>query len=330
MAKEEKKKEEGWGKYILTQKIREKFSNRLLTDDESDKLMVSSSTLLEGIHFSMVYFPLKHLGYKSVLSAIAGIYNKRGKPETLIVNLGMSSRYTVEDTEVIIEGIDFACLNYDLRIAELNVDSSLTGLTLSITATGSPDRSLSSVPVPAATDLLCVTGDLGAAYMGLQLLERERRVFEETGGAQPQLEGFEYVIGRQLKPEIPTDIFDELRKQKAKPTSVRVLREGLASDLIGLSKRHNLGCRVYHDKIPYIRETATAGNEFGIDPLISALSGGDDYELLLSFPVTHFEKLKVIDKLSIVGHFTGRDEGYSLSLQDNSLAELKALGWDGA
>ncbi|HUS85727.1 MAG TPA: AIR synthase related protein [Bacteroidales bacterium] len=329
MAKKEKKAEQGFGKYLLTQRIKEKFSNNFLTGDASDKILISTSVLFEGVHFSMVYFPFKHLGYKSVISAIAGIYSKRGKPENLIVNIGMSTRYTVEDIETIIEGIDYACLNYDLKMADLNIDSSLTGLTLSITATGSTGKNFNSVSVPTATDLLCVTGDLGAAYMGLQLLERERRVFEETGGAQPQLKGFEYVVGRQLKPEIQTDIFDELRKQKIKPTSVRVLKEGLASDLIGLSKRYNLGCRLYHDKIPYLQETVTAGNEFGIDPLISALNGGEDYELLLSFPVTDFEKLKETENLSIVGHFTCKDEGYSLSLQDGSQAELKAQGWDG-
>lgn len=328
MGADKKKEEQGYGKYILISKIKEKFGKNFLTDDIGDKLLVSTSVMLEGIHFNMVYFPLKHLGYKSVINSIAGIYSKGGKPENLIINMGVSTRYTVEDIETIIEGIDFACLNYDLKIAELNIDSSLTGLTLSITVTGSLIKSLNSVTIPLDTDLLCVTGNLGGAYMGLQLLERERKVFEETKGAQPQLEGFEYVIGRQLKPEIGTDIFDKLKKSGITPTSVRVLKEGLASDLIGLSKRYDLGCRVYHEKVPYVQETSRAGDEFGIDPLISALNGGDDYEILFSVDINDYNKIEEMDNISVIGHFSPASEGYSLSLQDNSLTELKAQGWE--
>ncbi|MCD4770298.1 MAG: thiamine-phosphate kinase, partial [Bacteroidales bacterium] len=195
--KDKKPEEQAYGKYVLIKKLKEKFAHNILPDEKADKLLVSTSVLLEGIHFNMVYFPLKHLGYKSVINSIAGIYSKAGKPENLFINLGLSSRYKVEDIEEIFEGFDFACNNYDLKIAEINVDSSLTGLTLSITSTGDYNTALKSPANPSQTDIICVTGNLGGAYMGLQLLERERKVFEETKGAQPQLEGFEYVIGRQ-------------------------------------------------------------------------------------------------------------------------------------
>lgn len=327
MPDKDKKQEQAFGKYILIEKLKEKFAQNILPDEKADNLIVSTSVMLEGIHFSMVYFPLKHLGYKAVISSLAGIYSKGGKPENLFINLGLSSRYKVEDIEEIFEGFDFACNNYDLKIAEINVDSSLTGLTLSITSTGDYNTALKSPANPSQTDIICVTGDLGAAYMGLQLLERERKVFEETQGAQPQLEGFEYVIGRQLKPEIDIDIFDKLKKSGITPTSVRVLKEGLASDLIGLSKRYDLGCRIYHNKVPWDQETSKAGNEFGIDPLISALNGGDDYVVLFTVDVNDYNKIEELDNISIIGHFSPADEGYNLSLQDDSLTELKAQGW---
>ncbi len=328
MADKDKKQEQAFGKYILIENLKKKFSDNMVSADKADNIIVSTSILLEGIHFSMVYFPLKHLGYKAVISSLAGIYTKNGKPENLIINLGIGARHRVEDIEEIFEGVDFACKNYNLKIAEINIDSSLTGLTIAVTTTGDYDTTLKSTTTPTPTDLLCVTGDLGSAYMGLQLLERERKVFEETKGAQPRLEGFEYVIGRQLKPEIDIDLFNKIKETGVIPTSVSVLKDGLASDLISLSKRYDLGCRIYHDKVPYVQETANAGNEFGIDPLISALNGGDDYEILFSVNVNDFEKIKEIEKISVIGHFTPAEEGYSLSLQDNSLAELKAQGWE--
>ncbi len=328
MAKKNNDQEEGYGKHILIEKIRGKFGDIFLPPEESEKIIISSYTLLEGIHFSLVYFPLKHLGYKSVISSAAGIYDKGGKPEALFVNIGVSSRFTVEDIETIIEGIGLACTRYNLSIAGLNIDSSLTGLTISITSTGSRDDEPGVLKgIPSPTDLICISGDLGAAYMGLQLLERERRVFEETGGSQPQLKGYEYVIGRQLKPEINISLLDDIKNRGLTPTSVRVVKEGLASDLIGLARRYNLGYRLYHDKIPYEQETADAGKEFGIEPLISALNGGEDYEFVFTFPVSDFDELKKIDMLGIAGHMTAPEEGYSLSLQDGSLAEIKAQGW---
>ncbi len=328
MEENDKKQEQGFGKYKLIEKIKEKHPDTFLATIEADKILVSTSVLLEGIHFNLVYFPLKHLGYKAVISSIADIYSKKGKPEFITVNIGISSRFTYDDVETIIEGIELACQNYSLKIAELNIDSSLTGLTLALTTTGTPDSSLNSEISTSETDIVAVSGDLGAAYMGLQLLERERKVFEDTGGAQPQLEGKEFVIGRQMKPEIEISIFEKIADAGIVPSSIRVLKEGLASDLIGLANKHQLGCRLYHEKIPFVQETSDAGNEFGIEPLIAALSGGDDFEIMFTFPVKDFEKLSKIEGLSIIGHMTPENEAFTLSLQDNSLAELKAQGWE--
>lgn len=329
MAKQEERQEKGYGKYTLTEKIREKFPEIFIDPFGQSLPMVSTAILLEGIHFSLVYFPLKHLGYKAVLSSIAGIYSRGGKPESIMVSLGIGSRYGMEDIESLIEGVEIACRNYDLKVSDLNLDSSLTGLTLAITASGSADsRLMTPGVVPTETDLVVVTGDLGAAFMGLQLLERERKIYEETGGAQPALEGFEYVIGRQLKPEIWTEAFEKIHKAGIKPTSVRIIREGIASDLIGLARSSKLGCRLYHDKIPYTEECSAAGKEFGIEPLIAALSGGDDFEIMFTFPVTDFEKIKSLEGFSLAGHLTPAGEGNTLALQDGSLAELKAQGWE--
>ena len=328
MSDKEKKKEQGYGKYILIEKLKNKFAGSFLSDRDSDNILVSTSMLLEGIHFSLVYFPLKHLGYKSVISSVSGIYSKGGKPETISVNIGIGNRFNYDDIETLVEGIEIACQNYELKMSGLNIDSSLTGLTISVTASGIPDPRLKSETLAAETDIVCVTGDLGAAFMGVKLLERERKVFEETGSTQPQLEGMEYVIGRQLKPELDTDIISKLSEYELKPTSVKIISEGLASDLIALARKNRMGCRLYHNKVPYARETADAGKEFNIEALIAALSGGDDYEFLFTFSVQDFDKVNDLDDLILVGHFTPEDEAYTLSLQDNSLAELKAQGWE--
>lgn len=328
MEETDKNTERGFGKYVLISKIKEKHPLTFLESEEADMVLTSTSVLLEGIHFNLVYFPLKHLGYKAVISSIADIYSKNGLPEYISVSIGISSRFSYEDVETIIEGIEVACKNYNLKVADLNIDSSLTGLTLAVTASGSSDNTFADSSATSDTDIIAVSGDLGAAFMGLQLLERERKVFEDTGGGQPQLEGKEYVIGRQMKPEIDITLLDTIKKAGLNPTSIKVLKEGLASDLIGLAAKYQLGCRLYHEKIPYTQETSDAGNEFNIEPLIASLSGGDDFEFMFSFSVNDFEKIKDIEKLTIVGHFTPQNEGNTLALQDNSLAELKAQGWE--
>lgn len=326
MAEKEQPSEQGFGKYTLVNDLKSKY--KTVFDGEISGHPVSGILYLEGIHFNLMYFPLKHLGYKAVVNSIADLFCLGLHPRSITVNMGVSVRFRKEDIETIVEGISLACERYSLKISSLDISSSLTGLAVSISAFGSRDDVPERV-VPEPTDLLCVTGDLGAAYMGLQLLERERRVFEETGGTQPKLEGFEYVIGRQLKPELKVSLLDNLRDNEITPGIIRTVIDGLASELLHISNTAGLGSRIYHDKLPVDRDTAAAGRELGFEPLIAALNGGDDFEFVFATPVKEYEKIENIEGISIIGHLAPQEEGNSLVLQDGSLAEIKAQGWEG-
>ena len=323
MPEKDKSGEQGFGKYILIKEIQNKHKS--LFDINVSENYVSGILYLEGIHFNLMYFPLKHLGYKAVVNSIADLYCRGQLPESIMVQMGVSVRFKKEDIESLVEGISLACERYSLKISTLDISSSLTGLTLGISAFGTTGD-LSKRVVPESTDLVCVTGDLGAAYMGLQLLERERRVFEE-GGTQPKLKGFEYVIGRQLKPELKTSLLDKVRNNEIPLGLIRTVRDGLASELLHISSTTGLGCRIYHDKLPVDRDTASAGRELGFEPLIAALNGGDDFEFVFTVPVKEHEKIEGIEGINIIGHLVPQEEGNSLVLPDGSLAELKAQGW---
>jgi thiamine-monophosphate kinase len=325
MPEKEESKKEGLGKYILINELRQKYTD--VFDEPGSESAVSDMLYLEGIHFSLVYFPLQHLGYKAVLDSIADIYCRNLVPDSISVRIGVSTRFKRDDIENIIEGMSVACKRYSLKISSLDISSSLTGLALAIASHGGKAGGL-IYEKPTETDLICVTGDLGAAFLGLQLLERERQVFESTGGAQPRLEGFEYVIGRQLKPELNTGLLGELKKEGVGTGIMRVIRDGLASELIHISGEAGLGCRIYHDRLPIARDTAAAGKELGFEPLIAALNGGDDFEFLFTVPVNQHEKIEKMEGVSIIGHLVPQDQGNSLVLQDGSLAELKAQGWE--
>jgi thiamine-monophosphate kinase len=328
MAKQEKKESAGSGKYVVIQKLKEKLSAITPSENEKSSIYTNTSLLLEGIHFSLVYFPLTHLGYKAVVSAISGIYNKGGVPGSVSVNLGISTRHKIEDIETLFEGVDFACKKFNLKLTDIYVESSLTGLTLAVTSTGGPSAYIDKVSEIGDNDLICVTGDLGAAYMGLNILERERKVFEETGGAQPLLKGYEYAIGRQLKPDIPVKALAQLREKGIKTTTLKVTRDGLSSDMISLCREYSKGCRLYIDKIPVSIETEKIAEELGIEPVISALNGGDDFDFLFTVPITESEKVLSIEGISVIGHLTGMGDGCNLVLQDGSLSELRAPGWE--
>jgi len=326
MSEKEQSSEQGFGKYTLINELRNKY--KPVFDIDVPGHPVSGILYLEGIHFNLMYFPLKHLGYKAVINSIADLYSKGLAPRSLTVNLGVSVRFKKEDIETLVQGVSLACERYSVKISSLDISSSLTGLAIGISAFGSTGAD-SKRMVPEATDLVCVTGDLGAAYMGLNLLERERRVFEDTGGTQPKLEGFEYVIGRQLKPELKISLLDKLRDNEVTLGIIRAVRDGLASELLHISDIAGLGCRIYHDKLPIDRDTVAAGRELGFEPLIAALNGGDDFEFIFTSPVKEHEKIENIEGISIIGHLAAQEEGNSLVLQDESLAELKAQGWEG-
>jgi thiamine-monophosphate kinase len=290
--------------------------------------LVTTDLMLEGIHFNLIYNPLKHLGYKSVIRAISDIYAMNGTPGQLLVALGLSSRFSVEDTDELYEGIRLACEKYSVDLAGGDMTSSLTGLTIGVTAIGTADRdNLVMRKGAGPNDLICVTGDFGASYMGLQVLERERKLFSRDKTDQPDLSGFEYIIGRQLKPEFPLPVLDDLRHAGIVPTSMIDVTDGLASDLMHVCKLSGTGCRIFSNKIPVDHETARVAEEFNMDPLVPALNGGEDYELLFTVPLEIYDKVETIKQVKVIGHITPMESGNYLIGEGGTEIELKARGW---
>lgn len=297
-------------------------------DSGKNLTLVSTDLLLEGIHFNLIYTPLKHLGYKAVLRGISDIYAMNGTPGQILISLGISSRFTVEQIDEFYEGINLACEKYKVDLAGGDTTSSLTGLTIGITAIGTVSNDkLISRNGARPNDLICITGDFGASYMGLQLLERERKLFEKEKVAQPDLSGFEYAVGRQLKPEFPVSVLEELKKHDILPTSMIDVSDGLASDLIHICKLSDTGCRIFAGKIPIDYETSRIAEEFNIDPIIPALNGGEDYELLFTVPLEMFEKIKLLEAVKVIGHITPSGSGNYLVGEGGSEIELSAQGW---
>lgn len=290
--------------------------------------LVSTDLFLEGIHFNLIYTPLKHLGYKAVVRGISDIYAMNGTPGQILIALGISSKFSVEQVEELYEGINLACEKYKVDLVGGDTTSSLTGLTIGITALGIVEKeSLIKRNGAGANDLICVTGDFGAAFMGLQLLERERKLFEKEKIAQPDLSGFEYTIGRQLKPEFPVSTLIELRKAGIRPTAMIDVSDGLASDLIHICKLSGTCCRIFSNKIPIDYETSKLSEEFNIDPVIPAMNGGEDYELLFTIPLDSFEKIKQIESVKVIGHMTSPGTGNFLVGDGGSEVEISAQGW---
>jgi len=290
--------------------------------------LISTDLLLEGIHFNLTYTPLKHLGYKAVIRAISDIFAMNGTPGQVLVALGISSKFSVEQIEEIYEGINLACSRYKVDLIGGDTTSSLTGITIGVSATGFVEKNLVVKRDGARpNDLICVTGDFGAAYMGLQLLERERKLFKEEKVTQPDLAGYDYVIGRQLKPELPIRTLSDLHQEKILPTSMIDVTDGLSSDLLHICKLSNTGCRIFSNKIPIDYETSRVAEELNINPVIPAMNGGEDYELLFTVPLDMFEKLKQIESAKVIGHMTMKDSGYVLVDDNGSEIEISAQGW---
>lgn len=297
--------------------------------DPGKKLtLVSTDLLLEGIHFNLIYTPLKHLGYKAVIRGISDIYAMNGTPDQVLIALGISSRFSVEQIDDIYEGIYMACDKYHIDLAGGDTTSSINGLTIGVTSIGTVEKDkLVKRSGAKPIELICVTGDFGASYMGLQLLERERKLFVKENVKEPDLAGYEYVVGRQLKPEFPAGVLDELRKAGIKPTSMIDVSDGLASDLLHICKLSGTGCRIFYSKIPVDHETTLLAEEFKIDPVVTALNGGEDYELLFTVPLNLFETIKKIPSVKVIGHITDKKSGNYLVGDDGSEVEIKAQGW---
>lgn len=312
-----------------TSTIRGIGDDAAVTEPDGKQSVVSVAILLEGIHFDLTYTPLKHLGYKSVVAAINKIYAMNAMPSQVMVSLGLSKRFVVEDVDDIFFGIAAACQRYELDLAGLELSASMTGLTISATAVGAADKEKIVYRKGGnPTDLLCMTGNLGAAYMGLQLLKREKTVFEGNSNVQPQLEGYSYILQRHLKPEAQIETIKLLEENNIIPTSMINLSEGLASDTLHLCKQSNCGVRIYLERIPIASETFKMADEMNLDAVVAALNGGDDYELLFTVPVAMHDTIKKeMQGIDIIGYLTDISEGNYLVTPDNQAIPLKAQGW---
>ncbi len=298
--------------------------------DYKDKLvLVTTDLLLEGVHFDLTYVPLKHLGYKSAVVNFSDIYAMNGTPKQITVSIGLSKRFCVEDMEELYSGIRLACEVYGVDLVGGDTSASMTGLTISITCMGEGEKGKVVYRNGAKeTDLVCVSGDLGAAYMGLQLLEREKSVFKGEKDFTPDFAGKEYLLERQLKPEARKDIIKDLREAGIQPTSMMDVSDGLSSELLHIAKESNVGCRIFEDKIPIDYQTAVMAEQFNMNLVTAALNGGEDYELLFTVPLADYDKVSEMKGVKIIGYITKPELGNYLEGRDGGEIELKAQGWN--
>ena len=296
---------------------------------DGKKMIITTDLLLEGIHFDLTYFPLKHLGYKAIVVNLSDVYAMNATPKQVTVSIGVSKRFCLEDLEELYSGIYLACDRYGVDLVGGDTSSSYTGLTISVTAIGeAEEKNICYRSGAKNTDLICVTGNLGAAYMGLQLLEREKKVFTGNANVKPQFTGWDYVLERFLKPEARKSIIEKLKEQDIVPSSMIDISDGISSEALHICKNSNVGCRLYLEKLPIDQETFKLAEEMGIDAIVAALNGGEDYELLFTIPISQHEKVLAIDGISVVGHITPENSGAYLITPDGKEIELKAQGWN--
>ncbi len=296
--------------------------------NEGKQTLVTTDLLLEGVHFDLIYTPLKHLGYKAAVVNFSDIYAMNGYPKQLTVSLGISKRFSVEDIETLYEGIQLACDKYGVDLAGGDTSASVTGLMLSLTCIGEVDKDTIVYRSTAKeNDLICVTGDLGAAYMGLQLLEREKMVFTGNPDVQPDFSGKDYLLERQLKPEARKDIIELLRDKHIVPTSMIDISDGLSSELLHLCTQSHTGCRIYEDRIPIDYQTAVMAEEFSMNLVTAAMNGGEDYELLFTVPTSLHDEITTIEGITLIGYMTHENSGYRLVTRDDQEFDIKAQGW---
>lgn len=297
---------------------------------DTDKVtLVSTDMLVEGVHFDLTYVPLKHLGYKSVIVNLSDIYAMNGQPKQIVVSLALSSRFSLEAVEELYAGMLVACEKYGVDLVGGDTTSSLSGLIISITVMGEGDKNKVVYRNGAKDkDLLCVSGDLGGAYMGLQILEREKAVFKENPKIQPDLEGKDYILERQLKPEARKDIIKLFEDLNLQPTSMIDVSDGLASEILHICEQSNVGVELYEEKIPIDSQTYDTARQFNLDPTMCTLSGGEDYELLFTIKQEDYDKVKNLPDFTIIGHITNKEKGRHLITKSGSVATLKAQGWD--
>lgn len=293
------------------------------------KIVVTTDLLTEGIHFNLMYVPLKHLGYKAVVVNLSDVYAMNASPKQITVSIAISSKFSLEAIEELYSGIHQACEKYGVDLIGGDTTSSLTGLTISVTAIGEANEGeLVYRNGARVNDLLCVSGDLGGAYMGLQLLERENEVFKVNPTTQPQFEGYDYILQRQLKPEARGDIKELFSTLKIKPTSMIDISDGLSSEILHLCKASKVGCKLFEEKVPLDGQTKQFAEELNINPLVAALNGGEDYELLFTVPLENYDLIKKEFDITIIGHITPESEGANLITTGGSVIPLQAQGWN--
>lgn len=301
---------------------------------DNRRVLVTTDMLMEGIHFDLTYTPLKHLGYKAAMVNLSDVYAMNGTPRQLLVSIAVGRRFKVEHLEEFYAGLRLACQRHNVDIVGGDTTSSLTGLAISITCIGEANAADIVYRSGAKnTDLLCVSGNLGAAYMGLQLMEREKRVFESQKGnpetaAQPDFSGREYLIERFLKPEVRRDIISRLHEAGIRPTAMMDISDGLSSEAMHICKNSQVGCRIYEERIPIDYQTAVTAEEFNFNVYTAALNGGEDYELLFTVPLTDHERVSQLEDVKVIGHITEAALGSKLITRDGNEFDLRAQGWN--
>jgi len=298
-------------------------------NNEDLQTVISTDILIEGVHFDLTYVPLRHLGYKSVIVNLSDVYAMNAHPKQILVSIALSNRFKLEAIEELYSGMLAACKKYKVDLVGGDTTSSLSGLVISITAIGGVKKEDITYRNGAKeTNLLCVSGDLGGAYMGLQVLEREKSVFKENPKLQPDLEGKDYLLERQLKPEARKDIIETLHSLGIKPTAMIDVSDGLSSEILHLCSQSDVGVELYEEKIPIDSLTYETAREFNLDPTLCSLSGGEDYELLFTVDINEYEKLKNSMDITIIGHITDKAKGCNMISKSGTVHELKAQGWN--
>jgi len=298
-------------------------------DHFGKQTVITSDMLVEGVHFDLMYTPLKHLGYKSVIVNLSDIYAMNATPTQLILNIAISNRFSIEALDEFYSGVYTACEKYGVDLIGGDTSSSQKGFIISITAIGevTPDKYVKRNTAKKG-DLVCVSGDLGGAYIGLLFLEREKKIYLENPNIQPDLESESYVIGRLLKPEARKDIIEFFEKEKLTPHSMMDISDGLSSEILHISNQSDLGCVIYEERLPIAEEMKTAAYKFQIDPTACALSGGEDYELLFTIDQNDYDKIKLNEDISVIGYMTERGKGTNIITKGESTYPITAQGWN--
>ncbi|GAB7255793.1 thiamine-phosphate kinase [uncultured Polaribacter sp.] len=298
-------------------------------DTSEKQTLVTTDLLIEGVHFDLSYMPLKHLGYKVIMVNLSDVYAMNGVAEQVTVSIAVSNRFPLEAIEELYAGIQLACNTYNVDLIGGDTTSSTKGILISVTAIGKATKEDVVYRNGAKeTDLIVVSGDLGAAYLGLQVLEREKQVFKVDPNNQPDLDNYTYLIERQLKPEARKDVAGILKELEVKPTSMIDISDGLSSEIMHICSQSKVGCKIYEDKLPLDPQVISACEEFELDSTMVALSGGEDYELLFTVPIADFDKIKGNPNFSIIGHIIAENQGLNLVTRANQEIELKAQGWN--